>query len=215
MADEDDKPTPPPAAPEPAAEPSTDDEAPVYSKAQFKRAIARERAKDEAKLERARAAMASPETKPEAPPKPVDATAPVSREEFEKYKADLDYSQALLGLGATLSPAQQKVLRTEFDPANPGALKDSIAEIWPVQAAADSTPTPEAAPVTETPGIASQYQAAAPAAKPVEAALNPTEWTRADIDRMNDQGTFLENVEKYRSTLPGNATVFRKRPPKG
>jgi hypothetical protein len=217
--DEDKKEAPPVAAPESAAEPSTDEEAPVYSKAQFKRALARERAKDEAKLERARAAMAQTQPKPEAPkPETVDSPQTVSRAEFEQYKADLAYSQALLGIGAKLTPKQQKVLRSEFDPDNPEALKGSIAEIWPEQATAtaDTASTPEAPP-SEAPSIAQQYEAAAPAAKPVEPSLDPVKWTRADIDRMQSQGTFLENIEKWRATLPGNTTLFqpRKKPPRG
>jgi hypothetical protein len=165
------------------------------------------------RLRRDRAARA-----PAAPAAPAPAPTPAKTQtpqelaaELAQIKAQLAFSDTLSTLpeAARLSLEQRTALRQLFDPANPQALAETIKLFAPATAPAAEAPAPAAEP--PAPFVAG---GSAPGAPPREPSLNPLAWDKSDIDAMKQRGEFRQNLDKWRSSLPGGAPLFKRHVPK-
>jgi hypothetical protein len=194
----------------------------TFSQEELDEIVAKRLKKQERKLlkdfeaQSAQTKVAKPDPKT-ATPAP-EAPNYVTREEFEKERADRQFAEALAGVpGADkLTAKQRRVLRHEFDPENPGDLVTDAKELFGV-AANSQQEFPAKGDSSPPEGVVSQYVApGAPSAAPREITVNALEWSRDDISRMQADGSFLERVEQWRQQFEGGGeTLFRKRIPKG
>ena len=199
MADEQ---TPPPAdPPSPPPEPPKPPDERVYSKTELD-AIVR------GKVAEAQRKAAKP-NKPE-PSDDLAARLAAIEEHNRRLTDELTWASALASTpeAARLSASQKALLRKAFDPASPEALADLIRDNFATPAPPESKPVAPALP-----GI--PFTAGAPSGAPREVDENPLKWSRADIDRMKARGEFLPAIERFRSTLPGGSSLFRRKVPKG
>ena len=77
-----------------------------------------------------------------------------------------------------------------YDPENPTATSSMIERFATPQ---DSLPTPTG---YQSPGAPAQ-------SKEMVRGINPMQWTKDDVQVMRQEGRFIQELEKWRSTLPG------------
>jgi hypothetical protein len=132
-----------------------------------------------------------------------------------KAEADKAYAETVANLH--LTPEQRAELRDLFDPAKPDAFTERVQRLGlgkaPEPAKQETAPPPEENPVPN----GKQYQSpGAPAGARTDEVFesDATKWSKDYIDRLREQGTFLEEVEKYKRSLPGGSnSLFRRRIP--
>jgi len=191
------------------------DEEPRYTKEQLSRAIARETAKVQRRYERKLESVAPmTETKPEAQPEPQ--AQPDVAAKLAQLEEDMAFKDALLDLGGVpLDGAKRKALRAFFDPSKPEGLSDAYSALWPGDKPAPIASEPKSEiKAVDIPTVGAQYAPGAAKPQAVEPVADPRQWDAADIQRLRDRGDFLAKIEEWRATLPGNASVFRRKPPK-
>lgn len=185
----------PTATPAPAEEPQEE----LIPKSKVE-AIVRDR------LDRDRKSRAKQEPAAQAPkeePKPsTDAD----------LKARLDFAEMLSDMDWKPSKEDREHLRDAFVSKGAEAMHRLAGRLKPPE----SAPAP-AAPVVAEPAKEPSYKSpGAPAGAPAEVLNNDaTKWSSDYVARQREQGTFLQELEKYRSSLPGGTGgLFRKRLPK-
>jgi hypothetical protein len=168
----------------------------------------------EARLAKQRARLTKAKPEPEAPQgeasKGDDPTTGKFQElteqvaglaaQLKRSEADRTFAEKVQGF--QLSSEQRQVLRAMWNPDAPDTVDAAIKAFGVGQ------PRPADAPRYRDPG--------APSGAP-EAAMevDATKWSADYIAQLRSSGKFLEELEKFRSRMPGGgAGLFRKRIPK-
>ncbi len=148
-----------------------------------------------------------------------EPVAPAPREEpkpsdpgYAELKAKLDFAEALDELDWKPSKDDREHLRDAFNKGTEAMLKLAVrlkppGTTTPPAAAAPTEPPAPTGPGYKSPG--------APAGAPPEVLdRDATKWSKDYIERLRENGTFLQELDKFRGSLPGGGNgVFRKRIP--
>lgn len=161
------------------------------------------------RLERDRKSRAKQEPAAPAPkedPKPTDPG-------YAELKAKLDFAESMDDLDWKPSKDDRETLRDMFLAKGAEGMKKLADRLKP--AASPSAPAaaaPTEPPAPTGPGYKSP---GAPAGAPPEVLdRDATKWSPDYIQRLRENGTFLQELEKYRGSLPGGDNgIFRKRIP--
>jgi hypothetical protein len=202
----------------------------AFTQEQVDELIAKRVAKVERKYEKRLSEIESKgEPKPKDPPKPAPKqeaqtqTQPDGRVDdiaasVEQLKADLakrdgdaKFAEAINEAGLSLDKKQREIARRLFDPEDVEGSMDNL------KALGIGAAKPEPATETKEEPKAATYTSPGGAnGPPVETfENNPTKWDRDYIDRLQQEGTFMEKLTAWRDSLPGGGQgIFRKRIPK-
>ena len=96
---------------------------------------------------------------------------------------------ALLG-GREVDADVKALIFASYDPSNPTAASSMIDRFAAPQ---DSLPAPTG---YQSPGAPAQ-------SKEMVRGINPMQWSKDDVQVMRQEGRFIQELEKWRSTLPG------------
>lgn len=226
--------TPAEPAPAPAAVEVAAPEVKTFTQEELDAIVAKRVAKAERAAEkRARESQqvaTKPNTQPEQTPKAPAASEPQSnsdiaalRAEFAKERNDRLFAEALSELGVKLNKTQRDLLRGKFDPDDPDSLEEIAKDAGWLKPAPNPTAAtqPQAAPTNGGPAhVQTQRESTfreppgAPNGNPETArGSDLMSWSRDDVQRARENGTFLQEVERFRNSLPGgNPTgLFQKR----
>lgn len=206
-----------PAAVEVAATP-TDDKR--FSQEELDSILEKRLAKERRATEkRVREELVASQTKPHTEQTPKATAAPQSnddiaalRAEIAKERNDRKFAEAVSGLGVKLNATQRKLLRSQFDPEDPDGLEDIAKDagfVRPQAPAQTQTAATQATAPTNGGPAHVQKQATyqdpgAPNGDPDTArGSDLMSWSKDDVQRARENGTFLDEVRKFRNSLPG------------
>ena len=100
-----------------------------------------------------------------------------------------------------------EILRESFKSGGQAAFDRLASRLKPAPAAAEKSPEAKPSGTYASPG--------APSGAPADVLeRDASKWSRDHVERLKADGTFLQELEKYRASLPGGGGgVFRKRIP--
>lgn len=151
----------------------------------------------------AKLAKAAPKEKTKTAPAADDRINEVMNE-LATMKADAAFQKALKTTGKQFSEEDEQILRVIHE-KDPDKLPIAAARFAAGKREGDAVPNDE-----------SKYQSPGGVNSPAEVNIaDATQWSGEYVARLRADGTFREELEKYRNSLPGGSNgLFRKRPPK-
>ncbi len=178
--------------------------------------VARERreAIDRATAETERRLRAEFEAKqtrePEKAKKPADPDDRLAKFEAELRleRSERLFAEKLADLARKPDEKQKKTLRNAWDPENPAAFADLVDVLALNTAPPTPPPQPDDDPKPKAPAVPYSSPGAASAPPESDYQIDGLKWTKDDIARWREDGSFKARVMKWRNSLPGGAGSF-------
>ena len=170
----------------------------TFTQAEVNALLAKESSKLKRKLKKQQQERPQTQQSPQSPPQEQNATMEALNkilgrlEALETVNVEQSKQQsfdALLG-GREVDADVKALIFASYDPNNPTATSSMIDRFATPQ---DSLPAPTG---YQSPGAPAQ-------SKEMVRGLNPMQWSKDDVQVLRQEGRFIEQLEKWRSTLPG------------